>query len=66
MQTSMPSTSKHCATCEYWSGARTPESLNKWVKYDSKEASKCLGKMKGYSKSSTDSCSHWVKWAILK
>ena len=66
-ETSMSSSLKHCATCEFWSGPRKPsDSFMKYVRFDTTDKAQCLGKHKGTSKDGSNSCSSWKKWGVLR
>lgn len=65
-ETSHSSTWKVCATCEYWAGARTPDTFQSRVTYDQRGKGRCLGKWKGHERTASDTCSGWTKWAVMK
>lgn len=65
------SSSKSCATCEYWGGARTTNHSCNRVECESAMAKgKCLNKSSGWANSSgkqaNSNCIKWQKWRVLK
>jgi len=57
---------KCCSTCEFWLGAREPDSFRSSVQVSSGTKGKCMGQWKGSTKDESSSCSSWEKWGVLK
>jgi len=57
---------KYCGTCEYWTGARQPDTSGKRVKFSTAEKGTCLGHWKGHQRRAGEHCSHWVVWAVVR
>ncbi len=59
---------KHCATCEYWDGARYNNKKMKIVESTNNEKGTCKNtrsSFKGKTKRSGEMCSYWQKWHEL-
>ena len=56
-----------CATCEYWSGHREPDSWFDNVEYMDNHKGKCYNKRSwnGNEKYPTDNCNNWQRWMVL-
>jgi len=72
MSSTYPSNWKNCATCEYWSGERTPaDPFGNRVAFESPMSrGRCLNRSSGWfhsdlGKQANASCPCWEKWAVL-
>jgi len=67
MASTLSSTGKHCATCEYWRGMRDIRSDGKYVNYEGKgQCTSTKSPYKGKEKQGNDSCFAWSKWSALR
>ncbi|MBE6845845.1 MAG: hypothetical protein E7508_09115 [Ruminococcus sp.] len=71
MSKQFTSTSKVCANCEFWGGARTFNRIRKCTECESPMTKgKCLNKSSGWAnspgKQADSNCAKWQKWGVLK
>lgn len=58
---------KHCATCDYWGGARDTDMAGVVVNVsDPAIKGKCLGRWRPTSFNATHTCPDFKKWGPLK
>jgi hypothetical protein len=63
----LPSAFKVCATCTYWGGPRSTDSLRAYSVFDDKQKGECLGG--GFNRlqmSANATCGRWQKWSVLR
>ena len=64
---SLPSSFKVCATCVFWGGSRSTDTLRYYSRFDSNLKGECLGGAFNRAMMSPNaSCSKWTKWTVLK
>lgn len=66
MAYSRSKTDKYCATCEFWTGARTPDSSYNRLSVDDRAEGMCLGTHRNQKRKQNEMCSGWKAWAVLK
>lgn len=68
MSSSLPSNWNNCATCQFWTGPRTPTTFRDRVEFESNDIQgMCAGGGWDRSmKAAGSCCSDWVKWGVLE
>jgi hypothetical protein len=62
--------SVYCATCEHWTGERTPDTSD-WRVYTPRHCTigvcdSPTGHWNGRFKPGESSCRHWIRWAAVR
>lgn len=64
---SLPSSFKVCATCAFWAGQRTVNSIYTLSQFELNAKGMCCGG--GFNRAQTgamSTCNKWQKWPVLK